>query len=106
MRNEESLNVTFDESVLEPKSSSSVEDDRINVLGYAHVIWIFIRLGIRGPTRVTHGNCQCENNEWRSLQYGIWSSVMSPYEDRFIDAKYTSRVYDSVTVSLFEVSQG
>ncbi|GJY77885.1 retrovirus-related pol polyprotein from transposon TNT 1-94, partial [Tanacetum coccineum] len=30
MRIEESLNVTFDESLLETKSSSSVEDDRIN----------------------------------------------------------------------------
>ncbi|GKF35787.1 hypothetical protein Tco_0112545, partial [Tanacetum coccineum] len=30
MRIEESLNVTFDESLLEPKSSPSVENDRIN----------------------------------------------------------------------------
>ncbi|GJV93498.1 hypothetical protein Tco_1541311 [Tanacetum coccineum] len=30
MRIEESLNVTFDESLPEPKSSSSIEDDRIN----------------------------------------------------------------------------
>ncbi|GJX71322.1 retrovirus-related pol polyprotein from transposon TNT 1-94 [Tanacetum coccineum] len=30
MRTEESLNVTFDESLLEPKSSSLVEDDRID----------------------------------------------------------------------------
>ncbi|GKF57092.1 hypothetical protein Tco_0170629 [Tanacetum coccineum] len=30
MRIEESLNVTFDESLLEPKSSSLVEDDRID----------------------------------------------------------------------------
>nr|GFB69082.1 hypothetical protein [Tanacetum cinerariifolium] len=30
MRIEESLNVTFDESLIEPKSSPSVEDDRIN----------------------------------------------------------------------------
>ncbi|GJW81857.1 hypothetical protein Tco_0145832 [Tanacetum coccineum] len=30
MRIEESLNVTFDESLLEPKSSPSVDDDRIN----------------------------------------------------------------------------
>ncbi|GJU27073.1 hypothetical protein Tco_1165694 [Tanacetum coccineum] len=30
MRIEKSLNVTFDESLLEPKSSPSVEDDRIN----------------------------------------------------------------------------
>ncbi|GKF11742.1 hypothetical protein Tco_0049668, partial [Tanacetum coccineum] len=30
MRIEESLNVTFDESLPEPKSSSSVEDDKID----------------------------------------------------------------------------
>ncbi|GKD64216.1 hypothetical protein Tco_1306324 [Tanacetum coccineum] len=30
MRIEKSLNVTFDESLLEPKSSSLVEDDRID----------------------------------------------------------------------------
>ncbi|GJW05758.1 hypothetical protein Tco_1568181 [Tanacetum coccineum] len=40
----------------------------------------------------------------RSLPNGTWSSVMSPYEQRFVDVKYTSAVYGSGTVTLLEVT--
>ncbi|GKE54729.1 hypothetical protein Tco_1489885, partial [Tanacetum coccineum] len=50
----------------------------------------------------SRGLCKCGNDESRSLQNGTWSSVMSPYEQRFIDVKYTSAVYGSVIVTLLE----
>ncbi|GKB43097.1 hypothetical protein Tco_0888039, partial [Tanacetum coccineum] len=50
----------------------------------------------------SRGLCKCGNDEWRSLQNGTWSSVMSPYEQRFVDVKYTSAVYGYVTVTLLE----
>ncbi|GJY49261.1 hypothetical protein Tco_0439217 [Tanacetum coccineum] len=36
-----------------------------------------------------HGNssiglCQCEKDDWRSLQDGFWSSFMSPYEGNML----------------------
>ncbi|GJY70107.1 hypothetical protein Tco_0473089 [Tanacetum coccineum] len=46
------------------------------------------------------GLCECGNDEWRSLQNGTWSAVMSPYMTYYIDVKYTSRIYDSVNVTL------
>ncbi|GKB04165.1 hypothetical protein Tco_0832308 [Tanacetum coccineum] len=52
----------------------------------------------------SRGLCKCGNDEWRSLPNGTWSSVMSPYEQRFVDVKYTSAVYGSVIVTLLEVT--
>ncbi|PWA71664.1 hypothetical protein CTI12_AA276330 [Artemisia annua] len=52
------------------------------------------------------GLCECGNDEWRSLQNGTWSSLMSPYDTSYVDVKYTSTIYDSVTVTLDQVSQG
>nr|GEW10764.1 homolog of Synechocystis YCF37 [Tanacetum cinerariifolium] len=48
------------------------------------------------------GLCKCGNDEWRSFLNGTWSSVMSPYEQRFVDVKYTSAVYGFVIVTLLE----
>uniref|UniRef100_A0A6J1DLR0 Uncharacterized protein LOC111021730 n=1 Tax=Momordica charantia TaxID=3673 RepID=A0A6J1DLR0_MOMCH len=33
------------------------------------------------------GLCQCEDDEWKTFQKGLWSSSMSPYEVRYIDVK-------------------
>ncbi|XP_024982700.1 uncharacterized protein LOC112519028 [Cynara cardunculus var. scolymus] len=52
------------------------------------------------------GLCQCEKDDWRSIQKGFWSSVMSPYEQRFVDVKFVGGVSGSVTITLDEVSQG
>uniref|UniRef100_A0A2N9EGS0 Uncharacterized protein n=1 Tax=Fagus sylvatica TaxID=28930 RepID=A0A2N9EGS0_FAGSY len=47
------------------------------------------------------GLCHCENDEWKSVK-GLWSSVMSPYEDRYIDVKFIGQVSGSVTVAVEE----
>lgn len=36
------------------------------------------------------GLCQCEDDEWKTFQKGLWSSTMSPYEVRYIDVKVIS----------------
>lgn len=48
------------------------------------------------------GWCQCEKDEWRSVQKGIWSAVISPYETRYIDVRINGELSDSVTVALEE----
>ncbi|KAF3441243.1 hypothetical protein FNV43_RR15156 [Rhamnella rubrinervis] len=48
------------------------------------------------------GLCQCEKDEWRSLQKGLWSSVMSPYQKKYVDVKFTGEVSGPVTVTLDE----
>ncbi|KAK1426135.1 hypothetical protein QVD17_14804 [Tagetes erecta] len=52
------------------------------------------------------GLCKCEKDDWSSVQKGLWSSVMSPYEQRYLDVKLTGGVSGSLTVTLDEVSQG
>ncbi|CAH9069055.1 unnamed protein product [Cuscuta epithymum] len=49
--------------------------------------------------------CKCQQDDWKSLQKGAWSSVMSPYEDRLIDVKYVGDFMDSVTVTIEEDPQ-
>ncbi|GAB4857238.1 hypothetical protein Ancab_015145 [Ancistrocladus abbreviatus] len=51
---------------------------------------------------VSRGVCQCEKDEWKSVQKGIWSSMMSPYDDKYIDVKFVGDVSGSVTVSIEE----
>ncbi|XP_031272125.1 uncharacterized protein LOC116130531 [Pistacia vera] len=47
--------------------------------------------------------CQCEKDEWKAIQKGeVWSSVMSPYEERYIDVKFVGRVSCSVSVAVEE----
>ena len=48
------------------------------------------------------GLCQCEKDDCRSLQDGIWSSFMSPYERKYVDVKFGDKVTGSVTVGLDE----
>ncbi|KAK1422606.1 hypothetical protein QVD17_17891 [Tagetes erecta] len=49
--------------------------------------------------------CQCEKDNWRSIQDGSWSAVMPPYEQRVVDLKFVARVPSGfVTITLDEVS--
>ncbi|KAL3629768.1 hypothetical protein CASFOL_026990 [Castilleja foliolosa] len=46
------------------------------------------------------GLCKCHNDDWESIQSGIWNSVVSPYEDRYIDVKFLENLSGSVNVSI------
>ncbi|KAE9599664.1 putative NEMP family, major facilitator superfamily domain-containing protein [Lupinus albus] len=48
------------------------------------------------------GWCRCEKDEWRSVQKGVWSAIMSPYENRYVDVRINGDISDSVTVALEE----
>ncbi|KAL3533322.1 hypothetical protein ACH5RR_006843 [Cinchona calisaya] len=52
------------------------------------------------------GLCQCEKDEWKSLQKGILVSVGSLYEDTYIDVKFVGDLSGSVTVTAEEEFQG
>lgn len=49
------------------------------------------------------GLCQCEKDEWKSVQKGSWSSLTSPYEEKYIDVKFIGDVSGSVTITVEEV---
>ncbi|XP_022747633.1 uncharacterized protein LOC111297242 [Durio zibethinus] len=48
------------------------------------------------------GLCNCENDDWKAVQKGIWHAVMSPYDDRFIDVKFIGDVSGSVMIAVEE----
>ncbi|KAI3683754.1 hypothetical protein L1987_84269 [Smallanthus sonchifolius] len=50
----------------------------------------------------SQGLCQCEKDDWRSIQKGPWSSVMSPYEQRFVDVNFLVGLNGFLTVTLDE----
>ncbi|GKC89501.1 hypothetical protein Tco_1150150 [Tanacetum coccineum] len=52
------------------------------------------------------GLCQCEKDDWRSLENEQWSFVMSPYEQLFVDVKFAGGTHGFVSVYLHEVLQG
>nr|XP_043616857.1 uncharacterized protein LOC122588745 [Erigeron canadensis]XP_043616858.1 uncharacterized protein LOC122588745 [Erigeron canadensis]XP_043616859.1 uncharacterized protein LOC122588745 [Erigeron canadensis] len=49
------------------------------------------------------GLCMCKKDDWRSMQKALWSSIISPYEQNFIDVKFVAEVSGFVTVTLDEV---
>ncbi|KAH7853531.1 hypothetical protein Vadar_003664 [Vaccinium darrowii] len=53
----------------------------------------------------SRGLCQCEKDEWKAVHDGLWSSVMSPYEDRYVDVKFAGDISGSVTVTAKEEFQ-
>ncbi|KDP39653.1 hypothetical protein JCGZ_02673 [Jatropha curcas] len=48
------------------------------------------------------GLCHCEKEEWKAVQKGLWSSVMSPYEERYVDVKFIGEISGSVTIAVQE----
>ncbi|CAI0458391.1 unnamed protein product [Linum tenue] len=52
------------------------------------------------------GRCDCEKEDWKTFQNAQWSSVMSPYQERYIDVKTTGGISGGgITVQLKEESQ-
>ncbi|XP_030517609.2 uncharacterized protein LOC115731119 [Rhodamnia argentea] len=49
--------------------------------------------------------CECEKDEWKSIQKGVWSSVISPYVRRYVDVKIIDEVPSPITVSISEEPQ-
>lgn len=45
---------------------------------------------------------QCPKDEWKSLQKGLWSATMSPYETKFVDIRIIDSFSVSVTISVDE----
>ncbi|KAI7998675.1 hypothetical protein LOK49_LG10G01175 [Camellia lanceoleosa] len=48
----------------------------------------------------SRGLCQCEKDEWKAVQKGHWSSVVSPYGDRYVDVKFVGEISGPVTLTV------
>ncbi|GJV89997.1 hypothetical protein Tco_1533935 [Tanacetum coccineum] len=48
------------------------------------------------------GLCECEKDDWRSLENEEWRFVMSPYEQMYVDVKLSPRTHGYVSVYLEE----
>lgn len=68
-----------------------------------YILVLFIAHGFFSPnSNASLGLCQCENDDWKAIHKGIWSSVTSPYENRYLDVNLTGEVYGCITVSIVE----
>ncbi|XAR69893.1 hypothetical protein NMG60_11001650 [Bertholletia excelsa] len=63
------------------------------------------RIQICFHRNVSRDLCQCEKDEWKALHKGLWRSVISPYEDRFLDVKFVGESTISTNVSVEEEFQ-
>ncbi|WJX65579.1 hypothetical protein P8452_50220 [Trifolium repens] len=48
--------------------------------------------------------CQCKEDEWKSVEKGMWGAIMSPYVTRYADIKIDVELSGSVTFSVKEDS--
>uniref|UniRef100_A0A7N0TXY2 Transmembrane protein 194 n=1 Tax=Kalanchoe fedtschenkoi TaxID=63787 RepID=A0A7N0TXY2_KALFE len=53
----------------------------------------------------SRGLCQCHEYDWKNIRKGLWTSSMSPYEERYVDVKFIGGVPGSVTVTVKEDPQ-
>ncbi|KAG6737554.1 hypothetical protein POTOM_059082 [Populus tomentosa] len=51
---------------------------------------------------VSLGLCQCEKDNWRAVQKGLWRTAMSPYEERYVDVKFSGDTSGSVSIAVDE----
>lgn len=48
---------------------------------------------------------QCLQNEWKALDKGSWTALMSPFETKFIDIRMPGTLFDSLTISVEETEK-
>ncbi|OAY44479.1 uncharacterized protein LOC110621667 isoform X2 [Manihot esculenta] len=48
------------------------------------------------------GLCHCQKEEWKTVQKGLWISIMSPYEEKYVDVKFISEISGSVSITVEE----
>ncbi|PIA54060.1 hypothetical protein AQUCO_00900557v1 [Aquilegia coerulea] len=108
------------------RSQASISCERVRVVGvsrwfsikrYANSFRVTLTPSVQIPERLhskievcffrnaSLGPCQCDTDEWKTIQKGQWSGVMSPYEDRYVDVKFVDGTSGSITVSVEEEFQ-
>ncbi|KAJ0949583.1 hypothetical protein HanRHA438_Chr01g0040241 [Helianthus annuus] len=50
----------------------------------------------------SRGLCQCKKDDWKFIKRGLHEFYVSPYEQKFVDVKFTSGVFGFVTVEIKE----
>ncbi|KAF9591273.1 hypothetical protein IFM89_003224, partial [Coptis chinensis] len=60
------------------------------------------KIGICFHRNSSLGLCQCLKDDWGAVHKGNWSTVMSPYANRYLDVKLIDGVSGSITVSVEE----
>nr|DAD29134.1 TPA_asm: hypothetical protein HUJ06_030602 [Nelumbo nucifera] len=63
------------------------------------------KIGVCFHQNASLGLCQCTKDEWKAIQKGSCSTVMSPYGNRYVDVRFNDGISGSVTVSVEEEFQ-
>ncbi|KAK9682233.1 hypothetical protein RND81_10G060100 [Saponaria officinalis] len=106
-----------DKDVISCERVHVVPRSRLKLESYASAIRLTVAPSVVIPEKLhsriqicLHRNasiemCQCEKDAWKSVHKGIWGSLISPYEGRYIDVKFVGDVTGSVTVTVEEEFQ-
>uniref|UniRef100_A0A7N0TVE4 Uncharacterized protein n=1 Tax=Kalanchoe fedtschenkoi TaxID=63787 RepID=A0A7N0TVE4_KALFE len=49
--------------------------------------------------------CQCDKDDWKNIHKGFWTSSMSPYDERYVDVKFSGEIFGSVAITVEEDAQ-
>ncbi|KAK1270560.1 hypothetical protein QJS04_geneDACA012993 [Acorus gramineus] len=86
---------------------------RLKISGYANSIQVTLKASATIPERLHNkvracfhwnfstGMCEC-GNVWAPIEKGQWTSVISPYGDKYVDVKFLDGVTGPVTISIKE----
>ncbi|KAK4787938.1 hypothetical protein SAY86_011771 [Trapa natans] len=90
---------------------------RLELGSYANALYVHVipsistqerlhsRIQVCFQLNASLGLCQCEKEDWQGIHNGSWSSLVSPYENGYLDVKLTSEISDPITVSIVEEPQ-
>ncbi|KAK1295663.1 hypothetical protein QJS10_CPB15g02129 [Acorus calamus] len=86
---------------------------RLKISSYANSIQVTLKASATIPERLHNkvracfhwnfstGMCEC-GNVWAPIEKGQWTSVISPYGDKYVDVKFLDGVTGPVTISIKE----
>ncbi|KAL6228510.1 hypothetical protein ACLB2K_002459 [Fragaria x ananassa] len=63
------------------------------------------RIAICFHSNASLGLCQCRKDDWKTLENGLWESVMSPYQEKYVDVKYIGNSLGCSTLTVEQVYQ-
>lgn len=87
---------------------------RLNVKYYASALRVTLKaseaipekllqkIEVRSHRNASVGLCQFDNDGWKTLQKGQWSTVLSPYDNRYFDVRVNDNLPVAITITAEE----
>ncbi|OEL34853.1 hypothetical protein BAE44_0004128 [Dichanthelium oligosanthes] len=95
-----------DDGTAHPLKDVSLENPEISFVPSPVAGQFCERVRLSGvPRNASMGLCQCEAGEWQGFQDGVWTTVNSPYGNKYVDVKLADKKSARFTLSIQEEFQ-